>query len=81
MQRELEGRETVNVAIEPVRFARLVRMAPRGGQESELEARSGLQVEVGGARIVVSRGFDEEAFSAVVEILEKRAAGRGRVGI
>jgi hypothetical protein len=32
-----------------------------------------LQVEVGGARIVVPAGFDESMLAAVLEILEQRA--------
>jgi hypothetical protein len=61
-----------------VRLLRVVRVAKGASAGSGTKAAMtpvALQVEVGGARIVVPAGFDGSMLAEVLEILEQRAAG------
>jgi hypothetical protein len=61
-----------------VRLLRIVRVAKGASAGSGTKATMmpvALQVEIGGARIVVPAGFDGSMLAAVLEILDQRAAG------
>lgn len=62
-----------------IRIARVVRVpSARGESGPKVTAvPPALQLAVGDARIVVAPGFDTATLSAVLDVLERRAEGRG----
>jgi hypothetical protein len=69
LRRQAEGGARYGKLSASTKSIRMARVVTRGGAAADVTASGGLVVEVSGARISLSRGFDAELFADVVRAL------------